>query len=249
MICLKNETEIEGIRESCRLLSLLLKELRDIVSEGMTTKEIDVLVRKRCREMDVRPAFLDYDGYPAAICTSPNETIIHGIPNKRKLRQGDILSLDCGLDYKGFFSDAAFTLPIGKVSAENQLLLKVTRECLDLAIQKAVCGNRVSDISNAVYAHAKKHNFGVVREYCGHGVGFSPHEEPQIPNYPAPGPSPRLKPGMVIAIEPMINAGTGDIELLQDDWTVITADGCCSAHFEHTLAIFADHTDVLTEWQ
>ncbi|MDR1179566.1 MAG: type I methionyl aminopeptidase [Spirochaetales bacterium] len=249
MICFKNETDIEGIRESCNLLSRLLKELRGIVGEGITTKEIDAFVRKRCREMGARPAFLDYNGFPAAICTSPNETVIHGIPSKRKLRQGDILSLDCGLDYKGFFSDAAFTLPIGQVSSENQLLMKVTRECLDLAVQKAVCGNRVSDISRAVYEHAKKHNFGVVREYCGHGVGFSQHEDPQIPNYIAPGPSPRLKAGMVIAIEPMINAGTNDVKLLKDEWTVVTADGRCSAHFEHTLAIFADHTDVLTAWQ
>jgi methionyl aminopeptidase len=248
MIGLKSEREIEGIRESCRLLSQLLREVKNIVTEGITTKDIDVFVRRRCREMGALPAFLDYDGYPAAICTSPNETVIHGIPNKRKLRSGDILSLDCGLDYKGFFSDAAFTLPIGKVSAANQLLMQVTRECLDFAIEKAVCGNRVGDISRAVYTHAKKHNFGVVREYCGHGVGFAPHEEPQIPNYPSPGPSPRLKPGMVIAIEPMINAGGDDIELLRDNWTVVTADGCCAAHFEHTVAIFADHTDVLTEW-
>jgi methionyl aminopeptidase len=248
MIRLKNEHEIEGIRESCRLLSQLLKEIQDIVAEGISTKDIDAFVRRRCREMGARPAFLDYDGYPAAICTSPNEAVIHGIPNKKKLRSGDIVSLDCGLDYNGFFSDAAFTLPIGQVSAENRHLMKITRECLELAVDQAVCGNRISDISRAVYTHAKKHNFGVVREYCGHGVGFAPHEDPQIPNYVSSGPSPRLKPGMVIAIEPMINAGGDDIELLDDEWTVVTADGRCSAHFEHTLAIFADHTDVLTAW-
>jgi methionyl aminopeptidase len=248
MIRLKSEREIEGIRESCRLLSLLLKEVKNIVAEGITTKDIDAFVRSRCREMDAKPAFLDYDGYPAAICTSPNDTVIHGIPGRRKLKKGDIISLDCGLNYKGFFSDAAFTLPIGEVSAENKLLMKVTRECLELAIAQAVCGNRVSNISRAVYSHALKHKFGVVREYCGHGVGFAPHEEPQVPNYPSPGANPRLRPGMVIAIEPMINAGGDGIELLKDEWTVVTADGRCSAHFEHTVAIFADHTEVLTAW-
>jgi methionyl aminopeptidase len=248
MIRLKSEKDIEGIRKSCGLLSLLLKEVRDIVSVGITTKDIDAFVRSRCRELGVKPAFLDYDGYPAAICTSPNDTIIHGIPNKRKLKEGDILSLDCGLNCEGYFSDAAFTLPIGRIAEETRLLLEVTRECLRLALEKAVCGNRVSDISRAVYEHASRHNFGVVREYCGHGVGFSPHEEPQIPNYLCPGPSPRLKAGMVIAIEPMINAGGREIELLADNWTVITADGKCSAHFEHTAAIFADHTEVLTAW-
>jgi methionyl aminopeptidase len=239
---------IEGIRESCRLLSRLLKEVKNIVCEGITTKDIDNFVRTRCREMEAKPAFLDYDGYPAAICTSPNETIIHGIPGRRKLKNGDILGLDCGLNYRGFFSDAAFTLPIGRISAENALLMKVTRECLDLALEKAVCGGRVSDISRAVSTHASRHNFGVVRDYCGHGVGFAPHEDPQVPNYLSPGPSPRLKAGMVIAIEPMINAGGSSIKLLKDDWTVVTADGRCSAHFEHTVAIFSDHTDVLTEW-
>ncbi|MDR1625610.1 MAG: type I methionyl aminopeptidase [Spirochaetia bacterium] len=248
MVRLKSAKEIEGIRESCRLLSQLLGETKNIVAEGISTKDIDAFVRRRCREMGARPAFLDYDGFPAAICTSTNEAVIHGIPNKKKLRSGDIVSLDCGLEYEGFFSDAAFTLPIGRVSDENRLLMEVTRACLDLAIAKAVCGNRISDISRAVYAHAKKHGFGVVREYCGHGVGLAPHEGPQIPNYVSSGPSPRLKPGMVIAIEPMVNAGGDAIEILRDNWTVVTADGRCSAHFEHTLAIFDDHTDVLTAW-
>jgi methionyl aminopeptidase len=248
MLHLKTEKEIDGIRTSCRLLSQLLAEVKNTVAEGITTRDIDAFVRSRCKELGAKPAFLDYQGYPAAICTSPNETVIHGIPNKRKLKNGDILSLDCGLDYKGFFSDAAFTLPIGHISAEKEMLLRTTRECLVLAIEKAVCGNRVNDISRAVYEHAKRNGLGVVREYCGHGVGFSPHEDPQVPNYVSQGPNPRIKAGMVLAIEPMINAGGDDIELLDDDWTVVTADRSCSAHFEHTLAIFADHTEVLTMW-
>ena len=248
MIRLKSEKDIAGIRESCVLLSQLLKELPALVTAGVTTKEIDAFVRARCREMGAKPAFLGYRGFPAAICTSPNDTVIHGIPNKRKLREGDILSLDCGLDYKGFLSDAAITLPVGHITPEAELLLRVTRECLRRAIEKAVCGNRVSDISRAVYTHASSHSFGVVREYCGHGVGFALHEEPQVPNYLCPGPSPRLKTGMVLAIEPMITAGSSDIELLEDDWTVVTADGKFCAHFEHTVAVFADHTEVLTTW-
>ncbi|MCL1818164.1 MAG: type I methionyl aminopeptidase [Spirochaetaceae bacterium] len=249
MLRLKSEKDIAGIRESCVLLSRLLKEVAAIARGGVTTKDIDGFIRARCRETKAKPAFLGYKGFPAAICTSPNDTVIHGIPNKRKLREGDILSLDCGLDYEGFFSDAAITLPVGRITPEAQLLLRVTRECLDKAVEKAVCGNRVSDISRAVYEHASSHNFGVVREYSGHGVGFSPHEEPQIPNYLCPGPNPRLKAGMVLALEPMITAGGGEIELLDDDWTVVTADGKFSAHFEHTVAIFSDHTEVLTRWQ
>ena len=248
MIRIKCEKDILGIRHSCNLLSQLLKEVKNIVCEGITTKDIDAFVRTRCRELNAKPSFLNYNGFPAAICTSPNDTVIHGIPNKRKLRSGDIISLDCGLDCEGYFSDAAITLPVGKITSDLELLLKVTRECLALAVEKAVCGNRVSDISRAVYEHATKSNFGVVREYCGHGVGFSQHEEPQIPNYLCPGPSPRLKAGMVVAIEPMINAGGKDVEILNDDWTVVTCDGKCSAHFEHTIAIFADHTEVLTAW-
>ena len=253
MIRLKSEKDIAGIRESCVLLSRLLKELGGLVSVGVTTKDIDSHVRTWCREKEAVPVFLGYknpDGqeFPAAICTSPNETVIHGIPNKRKLREGDILSLDCGLNYRGYISDAAITLPVGHIEPEARLLLQVTRECLAKAVEKAVAGNRVSDISRAVYTHASMHKFGVIREYCGHGVGLALHEDPQVPNYLCPGPSPKLKPGMVLAIEPMITAGASDIEVLDDGWTVVTADGKYSAHFEHTVAIFADHTEVLTTW-
>ncbi len=240
--------EIKRIKESCILLSEVLSSLRTIVQEGITTKEIDLFVRRECKRLGVTPAFLGYQDYPAAICTSVNDVVIHGIPNKRKLKKGDIISLDCGVEYRGFYSDAAFTIPIGPIDPEAEDLLKVTRECLDLAIGKAIAGNRVHDISKAVYQHAKAHGYGVVREFCGHGVGFQPHEEPQVPNYVGRGPNPRLVPGMVLAIEPMINAGDDDVFVEEDRWTVRTADGSLSAHFEHTIAILEDKTEVLTYW-
>lgn len=248
MIRLKTLEEIKRIQDSCRLLSEVLRSLRPIVEEGISTKEIDSFVRSECKRLGAKPAFLGYQGYPAAICTSVNDVVIHGIPNRRKLKKGDIISLDCGVEYHGFYSDAAFTIPIGPIVPEAERLLRVTKECLDLAIEKAVAGNRVHDISRAVYQHAKKHGYGVVREFCGHGVGFQPHEEPQVPNYVGRGPNPRLLPGMVLAIEPMINAGVDDVFIEEDNWTVRTADGSLSAHFEHTIAILEDGTEVLTCW-
>jgi methionyl aminopeptidase len=184
--------------------------------------------------------------YPASLCVSLNNEVIHGIPGARKLRQGDIVSLDIGVNLGGYFSDMAVTLPVGAVSREREKLLRVTAECLSRALAKAVPGNRISDVSRAVHDHAVRSSFGVVRDYCGHGVGFAQHEEPQVPNYPSAGPNPRLKQGMIIAIEPMINAGAGDVELLADGWTVVTADGSDSAHFEHTIAILRDRMEILT---
>lgn len=249
MIRLKTPEEVKGIRESCKLLSELLLALRGIVQEGVSTKDIDAFVRTECKRMGAAPAFLGYQGYPAAICTSVNDVVIHGIPNKRKLRKGDIISLDCGLEYHGYYSDAAFTLPIGTISPEALRLLQVTKECLELALGQAVAGNRVHDISRAVYQHAKANRLGVVREFCGHGVGLQQHEDPQIPNYVGRGPNPRLKPGMVLAIEPMINAGEDDVFVEEDNWTVKTADHSLSAHFEHTIAILEEGTEVLTQWE
>ncbi|MFQ3619598.1 MAG: type I methionyl aminopeptidase [Spirochaetales bacterium] len=249
MIKLKTLEEIKRIRESCIIVSELLLSLKSMVVEGITTKEIDLYVRSECKRRGATPAFLGYQGYPAAICTSVNDVVIHGIPNKRKLRKGDIISLDCGVEYKGYYSDAALTLAVGPIDLKASSLLQVTKECLHLAFAQAKAGNRVHDISKAVFQHAKKHNYGVVREFCGHGVGFEPHEEPQIPNYVSRGPNPRLVPGMVLAIEPMINAGLDDVYIEDDQWTVRTLDGSLSAHFEHTIAIFEDHSEVLTFWE
>ncbi len=248
MLRLKNEEQIRGIRESCRLLSELFRELRPMVQEGTTTRELDAFARDFIFRSGGEPAFLGYDGYPASLCTSVNEEVIHGIPGARRLRSGDIVGLDCGINLGGFFSDAAFTVPVGRVSAETEALLATTRECLEKAVAAIRVGGRIHDISRAVYGHARSRGYGVVRQYCGHGVGFSQHEDPQIPNYVSPGPNPRIVPGMVLAIEPMINLGTDDVELLEDDWTVVTQDGKHSAHFEHTVAILPDGPEVLTSW-
>ena len=246
MIKLKSINEINGIRESCKFLAETHKELEKLVEPGITTIELDRFARNYIVKRGGRPAFLNYMGYPASLCTSINEVVIHGIPSKRKLKEGDIVSLDLGIDYKGFFSDSALTHPVGKISKEAENLIRITKESLYLGIEKAVPGNRIHDISRAVYNHAKSYNYGVVRDFCGHGVGFSPHESPQVPNYVGSGPNPRIKKGLVIAIEPMINLGVDEVRVLNDDWTVKTMDNKIAAHWEHTIAVFEDHTEILT---
>ncbi len=246
MIRLKSRDEIARIKESCFLLAETFKELRKLVEVGITTRELDSFARDYIEKHGGKPAFLGYMNYPATLCVSVNEEVIHGIPGPRKLKENDIVGLDLGINLRGYYSDAAITVPVGNISKKKKQLLKVTEEALYLGIEKAVVGNRVSDISMAVFNHARKYNFGVVRQYCGHGVGFSQHEDPQVPNYPSGGPNPRLKDGLVIAIEPMINEGTWEVTVLDDGWTVVTADGKPSAHFEHTIAITSDGTEILT---
>lgn len=246
MIKLKSINEINGIRESCKLLAETHKELAKLVEVGISTLELDKFARNYIVQRGGKPAFLGYMDYPASLCTSINEVVIHGIPSKRKLKEGDIVSLDLGINLKGYFSDAAVTLPVGKISEDAKELIKITKESLYLAIKQAVTGNRIHHISRAVYDHAKKSNYGVVRDFCGHGVGFSPHESPQVPNYVGSGPNPRIKKGMVLAIEPMINLGVDDVLVLDDEWTVLTVDKKISAHWEHTVAVFEDHTEILT---
>ncbi len=248
MIRLKNEKEIAGIQESGRLLSRTLQELKHLVTEGVATGELDSFAKSYIEGHGGKPWFLGYMNYPASLCVSINNEVIHGIPGPRRLRAGDIVSLDLGVNLNGYFSDAAVSLPVGAVSRRRETLLRVTRECLELAVEEAIAGNRISDISRAVYDHAVGSSCGVVRDYCGHGVGFAPHEDPQVPNYVGGGPNPRLKEGMVLAIEPMINAGSGDVELLEDGWTVITADGSDSAHFEHTVVVLKDRMEILTRF-
>ena len=246
MIRLKNEKEIAGIRASGRLLARTLEELAKLVAEGITTRELDAFARSWIQSHGGNPAFLGYQNYPASLCVSLNSEVIHGIPGARKLRRGDLVSIDLGVILNGYYSDAAVTLPVGEVTQKRQKLIQVTRECLDRGVAQAVPGHRVSDISRAVFDHATRNGYDVVREYCGHGTGFAMHEDPQVPNYVGAGPNPRLKEGMVLAIEPMVNAGTGDIELLDDGWTVVTADGADSAHFEHTVVILRDRMEILT---
>ena len=246
MIRLKNENDIKNIRESGRILAETFEELKKHIEPGITTLDIDKMAENYIKSRKAIAAFKGYMGYPASICISVNEEIIHGIPGKKILKEGDIISLDLGIDLKGYISDSALTLPVGNISDKDKKLLKVTEECLYLAIDQAVAKNRISHISKAVFTHAKKYQYGVVRDFCGHGVGFSVHEEPQIPNYINSGPNPRLKKGMVLAIEPMINLGVDEVYILEDGWTVKTADNMNSAHFEHTVAVFDDHAEILT---
>ncbi len=246
MIRLKNDKQIAGIRKSCHLLADLYKEIIPQVKAGMSTRDVDDL----CVDFIVRhggkPAWYreDFDG---AACISINDEVIHGIPSRhRKIHNGDIVSLDIGIDLDGYISDSAVTLAIGHVSDEAQRLMRVTKECLAAGIAACKAGNRIRDISNAVSAVAEAAGFGVVTDFCGHGVGLDVHEDPSVPNKACGGPNPRIQPGMVLAIEPMINLGTGDVYELDDGWTIVTADGKLSCHEEHTVAVFADHTEVLT---
>lgn len=243
---LKSEADIERIRECAAILKESLGLLRLSVRPGVTTADLNDIASRFLAARGARPAFLGYMDYPAAICASINDEVIHGIPGKRRLRAGDIVGLDLGVEIDGYIADGALTVPVGEVSDELQRLLEVTEECLRLGIGQAVAGNRIRDISNAIFERANEAGYGVVRQYCGHGVGFAVHEDPQVPNYPGGGENPRLKPGMVLAVEPMLNIGTSEISVRDDGWTVVTGDGRASAHFEHTIAIFKDRTEILT---
>ena len=249
MIRLKNPAEISIIREASHILTDTLARLEEMTVEGVATEELDRFARDHIRSRGAEPAFLGYMDYPASVCISVNEEVIHGIPGKRRLKAGDIVSLDLGVNLRGYYSDAAVTLPVDPVAPGRARLMRVTRECLALGVEQAVAGNRINDVSQAIYAHARRNGMEVVRQYCGHGVGFSQHEEPQIPNYVSRGPNPRLKPGMVLALEPMVNLGGWEVDLLEDQWTVVTSDRSDSAHFEHTIAILKEGTEVLTAYQ
>jgi methionyl aminopeptidase len=225
----------------------VLNELRMMVAPGVSTLDLDRVAETRSAERGARPAFKGYRGYPAALCASINEEVVHGIPSaSRKLREGDIVSLDFGVEVDGYFGDAAVTVPVGKVKPEVETLLRVTRESLDKAIECARVGNRLSDIGAAVQQWVEKHGFSVVREFVGHGIGTHMHEEPNVLNYGEPGHGPRLQEGMVLALEPMVNMGGASVRVLSDEWTAVTVDGKPSAHFEHTVAITAAGPRILT---
>lgn len=223
-----------------------MEYLETQVVPGVTTLDLDRLARERIESRGGRPAFLGYQGFPGSLCTSVNEQVIHGIPDNTVLSDGDVISLDCGIDLNGFYSDSAITVPVGVVTPEALKLLDVTKTALEAGIEGARNGKRVNDISQAVYDAVYPHGYGIVRPYCGHGVGLDLHEDPQVPNYIGRGPNPRLKPGMVLAIEPMINLGGDAVEVLDDDWTVVTRDRSISAHFEHTILVTREGLDVLT---
>lgn len=247
MIHLKNSDEIDGIRKSCHLLADMFNYLIPKVKAGMSTKEVDDLCKRFIISNGGKPAWYR-EGFPGAACISINEEVIHGVPSKKRIiKNGDLVSLDVGIDLNGFISDSTHSVLVGDVKPEIRKLDEVTLECLAAGIEACRVGNRISDIANAVYEIADRHGYGVVYDYCGHGVGLDVHEDPSIPNCPFRGANPRIKPGMVLAIEPMINLGVPDVVTLDDDWTVVTEDGLCSAHEEHTVAVFADHTEILTD--
>jgi len=244
---LKTPAELDLMREAGLVVARALDAAVRAVQPGITTAELDAIAEREIRAAGAVPSFKGYHGYPAALCTSVNDEVVHGIPSaKRILNEGDILSIDCGVIVDGYYSDAAVTYPIGQVAPKTTKLLEVTQASLERAIQQCQVGGRLGDISAAVQKLCEAEGFGVVREFVGHGIGRAMHEDPQVPNFGDPGKGPRLKAGMVLAIEPMINAGGPEVRVLNDGWTAITIDGSYSAHFEHTVAITKDGPQVLT---
>jgi methionyl aminopeptidase len=246
MIKLKSTREIEMMREAGRIVAAVLLELERLIVAGVTTGALDRMAEKMIRRAGGEPAFLGYHNYPASICTSINEEVVHGIPGLRKLKEGDIISIDVGVRLKGYYGDAAATFGVGAVGPGAQRLMDVARRSLDQAIAAMRQGAHLSDISHAVQAYVEMNSFAVVRNFVGHGIGTEMHEEPQVPNFGPPGRGPVLQPGIVLAIEPMVNAGGWEVEVLKDHWTVVTKDGSLSAHFEHTVALGDNGPEVLT---
>ncbi|TYR78542.1 type I methionyl aminopeptidase [Priestia megaterium] len=246
MIICKTPREIAIMREAGRIVALTHQELKKHIQPGITTKELDAIAEKIIRQHDAIPSFKGYNGFRGSICASVNEELVHGIPGKRKLNEGDIISIDIGAKYNGYHGDSAWTYGVGKISEESQQLLDVTEQSLYKGLEQAKPGERLSNISHAIQTYAESQNFSIVREYVGHGVGQELHEDPQIPHYGPPNKGPRLRPGMVLAVEPMVNAGTRYVKTLSDNWTVVTVDGKMCAHFEHTIAITETGYEILT---
>lgn len=246
MIVLRSEAEIESIRGAGRIAALTLERMKIAVKAGTKTGELDEMARKEILKEGGEPAFKDYKGFPGNICTSVNEVIVHGIPSKRALEDGDIIAIDVGVKFKGYFADAAMTFAVGDISGEAERLIEVTKNALYAGIDNARPGNRLSDISSSIQQVVESSGYSVVRAFVGHGIGAKIHEEPEIPNFGKPGTGPKLERGMVLAIEPMVNMGAFDIEILDDGWTAVTKDRKLSAHFEHTVVIRDDDAEVLT---
>lgn len=246
MIILKSPREIERMRVPCRMVAEILTLLAEQVKPGITTYELEAFAYAETLKRKAKAAFKGYCNYPSSLCCSPNEQVVHGMPSKVPLKSGDILSLDFGILYDDFYGDAAITLPVGDVAVSTKSLLQATEESLFTGITKAVSGNRLHDVSHAIQDYVEQRGFSVVRDFVGHGIGRKLHEDPQIPNYGQPGTGVRLKSGMVLAIEPMINEKSYEVKVLADGWTVVTCDGGLSAHFEHTVAITDNGPEILT---
>jgi len=253
MIVLKSDAEIAIMKESGRRVGRILSELKEMVKPGVETKELDHYAEQRTLELSAIPAFKGYNGYPASLCVSVNEEIVHGIPSSRRLKEGDVVSLDFGVIYNGFYGDAAITVPVGQVSAEAYRLMDIAEKSFYRGLEQLKENNHLSDVSAAIQAEVEKAGFSVIRDFVGHGIGRELHEGPQIPNFGLPGHGPKLKKGMTLAIEPMIAAGSFEVEILNDNWTAVTRDGSLAAHFEHSVALTDSGVEILTaddqEWR
>ncbi len=247
MITIKSKRELNLMREAGRIVALCHQEIGKMIKPGVTTQEINDLVDKIIRENGATPSFLNYGGFPASVCASVNECVVHGFPNNKKLIEGDIVSIDIGANYKGYHGDSAWTYPVGKISAQDQMLLDETEASLFTGLAKVKAGIHLSDVSHAIEEHAKKFKLGIVREFAGHGVGSELHESPEILNYGKPNRGPILKAGMTLAIEPMLNAGKDNVRVHADGWTVTTVDKKNAAHFEHTIVVTEEGYEILTK--
>jgi len=246
MVIRKSRKEIEKMRRAGLIVAETLRDLRKMVEPGVSTRELDAYAENKIRTSGAYPTFKGYRGFPASICSSVNDEVVHGIPSDRKLKDGDLIKIDCGATLDGFVGDAAISVPVGNIDPEIESLMSVTRDSLFRAIEKMVPGNRLYDVSFAVQEYVEEHGYSVVREFCGHGIGQRMHEDPQVPNYGRPGTGPKLKEGWVLAIEPMVNIGSYEVRILSDGWTVKTRDGKASSHFEHTIAVTEDGPQVMT---
>jgi methionyl aminopeptidase len=246
MIILKSAKELERMRKAGRIVYLTHQAIREAIRPGITTRELDRIAEQVIRKHGATPSFKGYNGFPGSVCTSVNDELVHGIPGDRVLQDGDIISVDIGACYQGYHGDSAWTYPVGKVSETAARLLKVTEESLYKGLEQAKPGARIGDIAHAIQSHVEQAGFSIVREYVGHGIGQNLHEEPSVPNFGTPGRGPRLKPGMTLAVEPMVNVGSRFVRTLADNWTVVTQDGSLCAHFEHTIAITEDGHEILT---
>ena len=246
MINIKSKREIDLLKEAGRMTYLTHQEVKKHIKPGITTNELDKIAEEFILKNGCTPSFKNYNGFPKSICASINDEVVHGIPSNRKLKEGDIISIDIGVCYKGYHGDSAWTYPVGTISKEKEYLLEHTEKSLFEGLSKIKPGNRLGDVCSAIGTYAKEHNLGIVRELVGHGVGAKLHEDPEIPNYGVAGTGPILKEGMVLAIEPMLNLGSDDVVMLDDDWTIVTEDGEDSAHFEHTIVITKEGYEILT---
>jgi len=247
MITIKSDREIELMRQAGHIVALVHQKMSDIIKPGVTTKHLDQVAREIITSHGATPSFLGYGGFPASICASANQVIVHGFPSEKPLQEGDIISIDVGANYKGYHGDSAWTYPVGKISKENQQLLEVTEKSLFIGLDKVKPGVHLSDVSNAIQVYVESFGYSVPVEFTGHGIGSSLHEDPMIPNYGKPGRGPILKAGMTLAIEPMVNMGTAKMHVLADGWTAVTRDGLNSAHFEHTIVVTTDGYEILTK--